>query len=216
MGVPPDHGDLTEALLLVVHDRPLLRSRRTGQPDQAEALPEALGGLALGLVVLGLGLLERTPHPHQVVPEAVIGGEQPRIVLGRPQDLLERVLEGFLDPLLPVGQVGGPGVVLGQAHGLVQDDLEVQPVVAELRNEHALHDVRQPVLLEQGRRDPRASLGPALPAHDVVHPVVEDGDRVLERGRGRPDAGGPGAASSPHLVVQGDHLLVVEILGVHR
>src|SRR5207237_9066493 len=104
VGVAPDHGDLAESLLLVVDDRPLLRAGRPRQPDQPQPLPEALRRLSLGLVVLGLRFLEGAPHPHQVVPEAVVGGQQPRVVLGRAQDLLEGVLECLLHSLLAVAE----------------------------------------------------------------------------------------------------------------
>ena len=92
------------------------------------------------------------------------------------------MLESGLDALLPVDQVDRPVDVLAQPHALVEHDLEVEPVLPELGDQHVLDDVGQPVLLEEDRVDARARLGPALPAHDVVDPVVEDRHRVLEGG----------------------------------
>jgi hypothetical protein len=125
------------------------------------------------------------------------------------------VLERRLDPLLAVGHVGRPGLVLRQPHALVQDDLEIEPVVAELGDEHALDQVGQAVLLEHCRRHLAARLGPALPAHYVVDPVVEDRDRVLQGRRRRPYASRPRPLPGPHLVVEGDDLLFVEVFGFH-
>ena len=125
------------------------------------------------------------------------------------------MLEGRLYPLLAVGDVGRPALVLGQPHALVQDHLEVKPVVAELGHEDGLDKVGQAVLLEQRRRHLAPGFRPALPAHHVVDPVVEHGDRVLQRGRGAPDSGRPGLLARPNLVVEGDDLLFVQVFSFH-
>ncbi len=125
------------------------------------------------------------------------------------------MLERGLDALLAIRKVRRPALVLRQPHALVEHDLEVQPVIAELRDEHALDQVGEAVLLQQGRGDLAAGVGPALPAHHVVDPVVEHRDRVLKGGGGGPDAGRPGLLAGPNLVVEGDHGLFVEIFSFH-
>src|SRR5260370_40940880 len=82
-----------------------------------------------------------------------------------------------------------------------------QPVVAELGDENALDQVGQPVLFQQRRGDLASGLGPALPPHDVVDPVVEHRDGVLKRGGGAPDSCPPGLLARPDLVVEGDDRL---------
>ncbi len=121
---------------------------------------------------------------------------------------------GF-DTLLAVRHLRRPCLVLGQPHALVEHDLEVEPVIAELGHENGLHKVGQAVLFEQGGGHLAAGVGPALPAHDVVNPVVEDGDRVLQGRRRAPDPGGPGLLACPNLVVEGDDLLFVQVFGFH-
>ncbi len=165
--------------------------------------------------MLGLRFLERAPHAQQVIAEPVVRRQQLRLLLRRAHQLFEGVLESGLDSLLPVRQVGGPALILRQPHALVEHDLEVEPVVAELRHEDALHQVGQAVLLQQRRRHLAAGVRPALPTHDVVDPVVEDRDRVLER-RGRaPDVSRPRPLARADLVVEGDNLFFVEVLGFH-
>src|SRR5438876_11130722 len=92
------------------------------------------------------------PHAQKVVAEPVISRQQLGLLLRRADELLEGVLERSLDALLAVGHVGRPRLVLGQPHALVQDDLEVEPVIAELGHENGLDQVGQAVLLEQGGR----------------------------------------------------------------
>src|SRR5207248_5095981 len=90
----PDHDDLAAALVVSVDDRPSLGRLPAAAADEPQRAPEALRRLALGLVVLGLGLLERAPHAQEVVAEAVVGRQELGLLLGRADQLLESVLEG--------------------------------------------------------------------------------------------------------------------------
>src|SRR5438270_13245169 len=111
MRLAPHHDDLAAALVVAVDDRPCLGRLAAARADETKRRPEALGRLALRLVVLGLGLLESAPHSKEVVAEAVICREQLRLLLRRADQLLEGVLEGGLDALLAVGDVGRPALV---------------------------------------------------------------------------------------------------------
>ncbi len=75
MGVAPEHRDLADALLLGVDDGPALGRAAARRAHQAEPAPDAVGGLPLGLVVLGLRLLVGAPHAEQVVAEVVVAAE---------------------------------------------------------------------------------------------------------------------------------------------
>ena len=102
MGLAPDHDHLAASLVVHVDDRPRLGCLPAAAADQTQRGPEALCGLALGLVVLRLGLLKCAPHPQQVVAKAVIRGQELRLLLGRSDELFKGVLEGRLDALLAV------------------------------------------------------------------------------------------------------------------
>src|SRR5436190_18316549 len=108
MWLAPDHHDLTPALVVRVDDRPRLSALAAVAAHQPQLRPELLRGLALRLVVLGLRLLESAPHAQQVVAEAVVGGKELRLLLGRTDQPLESVLEGRLDSFLAVGDVRRP------------------------------------------------------------------------------------------------------------
>src|SRR5207247_9219692 len=69
--------------------------------------------------------------------------------------------------------------------------------------------------LEQGGSHFATRFGPALPAHHVVDPVVEDGDRVLQRSGRAPDPGRPSLLAGSNLVVEGDDLLFVQVFSFH-
>ncbi len=125
------------------------------------------------------------------------------------------MLERGFDPLLAVGYIRRPAFVFGEPHALVEHNLEVEPVIAELGHENRLDEVGQAMLFEQRWGDLATGVWPALPAHNVVDPVVEHRDRVLQRGGGAPDPCGPGPLARAHLVVQGDDLLFVEVFSFH-
>src|ERR1700694_6314892 len=61
MRLAPDHVDLAAPLVVDVADRPRFRAGPARAAHQPQRSPEAFGRLPLRLVVLGLGLLERTP-----------------------------------------------------------------------------------------------------------------------------------------------------------
>src|SRR5260370_15366297 len=113
-----NHGHFAPPLIVCVDDRPGLRGLSAGAPHQSQRSPEALGQLALSLVVLGLGLLEGAPHPQQVIAEPVISRKQLWLLLGRADELLDSMLEGRLHTLLPVRAVRRPGLLLRQPHAL--------------------------------------------------------------------------------------------------
>src|SRR5712664_678044 len=209
VGLAPDHRHLSSSFIFGVDDRPRLGRLPPRAANKAQLGPEPLGRFALSLVVLCLRLLERAPHAQQVVAKAVIGRKQLWLLFRRADQLLEGMFERGLNSLLAVRDVRLPRLVFGEPHALVEHDLEVEPVIAELRDEHALDQVGQAMLFQQRRSHLPARVGPTLPAHDVVNPVVEDRDRVLEGCRRGPDAGRPGPLARPDLVVEGDNLLFV-------
>src|SRR5215470_2030977 len=99
MRLAPDHDHLAAALVVRVDDRPRLRGLAAAAAHETQLRPEPIRRLALGLVVLGLRLLERAPHPEEVIAEPVVGRQQLRLLLGRADELLERVLERGLEAL---------------------------------------------------------------------------------------------------------------------
>src|SRR5256885_13663784 len=73
MRLAPDHDHLAAAFVVGIDAGPRLGRLAPAAADQAQLRPETFSRLALGLVVLGLRLLERAPHAQQVVAKEIIG-----------------------------------------------------------------------------------------------------------------------------------------------